>query len=164
MPFRAPDGTTQPINNLTIQSFSVPAYASILLWGWANAAWEQAIVIGINGVRNSEQLGTFHRPGFISIGPASHSRILTLAGWHKRSGPDSSQPWHPSRGKTANDLASWDDSGGDNDFNDYLVRIGFLKPVIKLQDLPKIKLIKFDFLPVKGVVDKTMLEWSLNVW
>ncbi len=158
MPFRAPDGSSQPINNLTIRSFSVPAYASILLWGWGNAAWEQAIVIGIDGVRHAEQLGTFSRPNFISIGPASQTRTLTLAGWHKRSGPDGSQPWHASRGQTAGDVASWDDSGGDLDFNDYRVRVGFLRPVIKVQDLPKIKLVKLDFLPVKSLVMKTEFE------
>lgn len=138
--FAAPDGSNQPINNLTIQSFRIPAYAITLLWGSGTAAWEQAVVIGIDGVRRAEQLGTFRRPNFLSIGEASRGRTLTLAGWHKRSGPDGAQPWHASRGRTIGEVASWDDSGGDNDFNDYLVRVAFIKPVFK-----------FNFLPVRSI-------------
>ena len=157
MPFRAPDGASLPINNLTIQSFNIPAYATVLLWGWANASWEQAVVIGVDGVRQPQQLGSYDRPGFISIGPVDHPRTLTLAGWHKRSGPDGSQPWHASRGKTLGDVAGWDDSGGDQDFDDFRVRVGMVKPVLSPL-VRATKLIKLDFLPVESLITKDELE------
>lgn len=143
----APDGSNQPINNLTVCSFEIPAYAITLLWGWANAAWEQAVVIGVDGVRHAEQLGTYPPRNLVTIGEADHPRTLTLAGWHKRGGPDGGKPWNASRGKTVGDVASWDDSGGDNDFNDYSVRVGFIKPMIK-----------FSFLPVKSILHRHDLE------
>lgn len=158
MPFRAPDGSNQPINNQTIQSFSIPAYATVLLWGWSDAAWEQAVVIGVDGVRQASQLGSYDRPEFMSIGPANHPRTLTLAGWHKRSGPDGSQPWHASRGKTAGDVAGWDDSGGDLDFDDFRVRIGFIKPVISPLTTATAEVVKLDFLPVESLAKKEEFE------
>jgi hypothetical protein len=121
--FSDPDGKSRPINNLIAQYLTVPAYATAFLSGFSNAAWEQAVVVYIDGNRQGTQMGTFNRTGLMWLSTKDRSQQVMVAGWHKRSGPDAEQPWQASRGRTLGNVASWDDSGGDNDFNDYRVEL-----------------------------------------
>ncbi len=121
--FSDPDGKSQPINNLTVQYLTVPRFAIAYLSGSSNAAWEQAVVVYIDGNRQGTQIGTFDRTNLMWLSMKDQFQQVMLAGWHKRSGPNDEQPWQASRGRTLGNVASWDDSGGDNDFNDYRVEL-----------------------------------------
>ena len=122
--FSAPDGSSQPINNLTIQHLgTLPAFSLGILDTRTDSAWEQAAVVFINGIRQGRLIGNYHHPGLFWFSQVGHPQDIMLAGWHKRSGPDGGQPWHASRGRRQGEWAEWDDSGGDQDFNDLRVRI-----------------------------------------
>jgi hypothetical protein len=123
---RAPDFSSQPINTLTIQYLTVPAYATAYLTARSEAAWEQAVVVYVNGQRHSTLLGNYHHPGIHWLSSQAVAQQVMLAGWHKRSGPDGGQQWHASRGQTNAKVARWDDSGGDGDFNDIVVELTVL--------------------------------------
>lgn len=135
MDLRAPDFSSQPINNLTVQWQTIPAYAVGYLKVGGSAAWEQAVVVYMDGQRNPTLLGNHGHAGLLWFGESPHPRQVQLAGWHKRSGPDGGQPWHASRGQSSGRVSRWDDSGGDLDFDDVsveLVVMGGVKP----QDQP----------------------------
>jgi hypothetical protein len=122
--FSDPDGSNQPINNQTGQYLiNFPAYALGYLAGTSDAAWEQAVVAYFDGARQSTQLGTYNRPGILWLPQSSLPQQILLAGWHKRGQPDGSLPWVASRGQSNGITASWDDSGGDGDYNDYRVQL-----------------------------------------
>jgi hypothetical protein len=121
--FRAPDGSNQPINNQTVQHLTtVPPFSLAFLDTRTEAAWEQAAVVYINGVRQSQLIGNYHHSTVFWLPQVAFSQQIMLAGWHKRSGPDGGQPWHASRGRVQGEWAEWDDSGGDLDFNDFRTR------------------------------------------
>lgn len=123
MDLRAPDFSSQPINNQTVQSQTIPAYAVGYLTATGNAAWEQAVVVYIDGHRSQTLLGNHGHAGLFWFGESAHPRQVLLAGWHKRSGPDGGQPWQASRGQSSGRVSRWDDSGGDLDFNDVAVEL-----------------------------------------
>ena len=92
-----------------------------------DAAWEQAVTILLNEVRQKEQLGSYHRPKSLSFDVAEGD-MIRLVGWHKKgTAHDPSVPWSPSLRRDfcptwkGNKLQfSWEDSG-DMDFNDCVV-------------------------------------------
>jgi hypothetical protein len=135
MDLRAPDFSSQPINNLTVQSQTIPAYAVGYLTARTSAAWEQAVVVYIDGQRSPTLLGNYGHAGLLWFEERAHPRQVQLAGWHKRSGPDGGQPWHASRGRTRDRVSGWDDSGSDLDFDDVEVEIVVLGGVTP-QDRP----------------------------
>jgi hypothetical protein len=122
--FHAPDGSNQPINTQTVQYLNhFPAYAIGYLSGVGSANWEQAAIVYINGQRQATQMGTFNRPAIFWLPQSTQPQQIMLAGWHKRGAPSGSLPWVASRGMSDGQKASWDDSGGDLDFNDYKVTV-----------------------------------------
>jgi hypothetical protein len=122
--FRAPDGSSQPINSQTVQHLgTVPPFSLAFLDTRTEAAWEQAVVVYINGVRQSHLLGKYHHRTLFWLPQEAHSQQIMVAGWHKRSRPDGGQRWHASRGRVQGEWAEWDDSGGDLDFNDFRTRV-----------------------------------------
>jgi hypothetical protein len=124
MDLRAPDFSSQPINNLTVQEQTIPAFASGYLNASTNAAWEQAVVVYFDGQRSPTLLGNYDHAGILWFGEQPHPRRVQLAGWHKRSGPDGGQPWHASRGQGQGvGKSGWDDSGNDLDFDDVVVQM-----------------------------------------
>jgi hypothetical protein len=123
MDLRAPDFSSQPINNLTLQWQTIPAYAGGYLSARTNASWEQAVVVYFDGQRHPTLLGNYGHAGILWFGESAHQRQVLLAGWHKRSGPDGGQPWNASRGQSSGRLSRWNDSGGDLDFDDVIVEV-----------------------------------------
>lgn len=131
MDLRAPDFSSQPINNLTVQWQTIPAYAAGYLSARTNADWEQAVVVYIDGQRTPTLLGNYHHAGIHWFGESAHPRQVQLAGWHKRSGPDGGQPWNASRGQSGGRVSRWNDSGSNLDFDDVIVEVvvfGGVKP------------------------------------
>jgi hypothetical protein len=123
MDLRAPDFSSQPINGMTVQSQTIPAFAGGFLSARTNADWEQAVVVYIDGQRSPTLLGNHGHAGILWFDEQAHPRQLQLAGWHKRSGPDGGEPWHASRGQSSNRVSRWDDSGSDLDFDDVIVEM-----------------------------------------
>jgi hypothetical protein len=126
-PISDPDGNQKPILDSTVQSFEVPANKGAYLYGSFDAAWEQAAVIyvdGVNGAPTMSQIGNYNRPTFMVVGRKDTKQTVTIAGWHKRSGPDGQNPWNASRGKREGNLIlAYDDSGYDGDFNDMRIKV-----------------------------------------
>jgi hypothetical protein len=118
----APDGTQKPILDSTALSIEVPANKGVSLSGTFDASWEQAAVIYVDGTMINEQIGSFNRPRFVLIGRKNTKQTVTVAGWHKRSPPSGGHPWVASRGKKVNETLKFDDSAGDEDFNDMLIK------------------------------------------
>jgi len=105
---------------LTInEEVTVHLYASF------DAAWEQAVVIYLNGERFDGQLGSYVlRSESLVIPPQPVSYELTLVGWHKRSNPNASLPWVASRGcRIGAVVFAWDDSADDGDYRDARVKL-----------------------------------------
>lgn len=132
--FSDPDGKFSLINTGTVLSVTTPALSNVVLLGGSSAAWEQAVVVYIDGIRQHTQLGSFDRTNIFSLGEASNPRNLMLAGWHKESGPDSGMPWQPSRGTFDPQKLTfgWEDSQ-DEDFNDYKIAMIDLTGTIHIQ-------------------------------
>lgn len=122
--FRDPDFQWQPINNTFAPELKVPPFATAFLFGKSEASWEQAIVVYIDEQRQAAQFGTFGRTNVMGLPMRDRTQRLSLAGWHKRSGPDSEQPWVVSNGDLSGNLASWEDTLNENaDFNDYQIEL-----------------------------------------
>ncbi|MFC9930066.1 hypothetical protein [Streptomyces sp. NPDC127190] len=116
----APDGTNQPINNQTLQRIgTVLPFSTAILFAGGNSDWEQAGIVYINGVRQTEQIGNFSRPNTFGVGEETFDQEIAVAGWHKRGAPSGGLPWTASRGQVQGTEGRWDDSFGDLDFNDF---------------------------------------------
>ena len=118
-----PDNIQRPILDSTAQSFEVPANKGAYLHGSFNASWEQAAIVYADGARVG-QIGSYNRPTFLVVGKKPTKQTVTIAGWHKRGGPNGSLPWNASRGRKAGNIViGFDDSGDDGDFNDCIVKV-----------------------------------------
>jgi hypothetical protein len=116
----APDGANRPVNNLTLQFLgTLRPFSTAIIQVGGDGDWEQAGVVYINGIRQAQLIGNYHHPRIFSLGERTFNQEVAVAGWHKRSRPDAGQPWNASRGRVLAGSAGWDDSGGDNDFNDF---------------------------------------------
>lgn len=121
---RAPDGTNQPVNNLTLQFIgTLLPFSTAIIQAGGRSDWEQAGVIYVNGIRQVKLIGNFHHPNMFSLGERDFPQEIAVAGWHKRSGPAGGKPWVASRGRVQGGVAGWDDSFGDQDFNDFTASI-----------------------------------------
>jgi hypothetical protein len=119
-----PDGKQNVTLESTVQTIQIPAGKGAFLSASFDAAFEQAVVLFVNGNRRPEELGSFNRPTFTVIGEQGAQQTLAVVGWHKRGGPDGSLPWVPSRGRIeGNFVAAFDDSAEDGDFNDCRVKV-----------------------------------------
>ena len=123
----APDGSNQPVNTETLQRLgTLSPFSTAVVFAGGDSDWEQAGIVYVNGVRQGEQIGNFSRPTMFSLGERDFEQEISVAGWHKRSAPDSDHPWVASRGQTQGTGARWDDSFGDLDFNDFTASISVL--------------------------------------
>lgn len=125
----APDGTSVPINNTFLQSIgTLLPNTHAILEATSDAAWEQAGVVYINGARQPQLLGNYHHATSLGLPFSAHTQHIQVAGWHKRSGPDGAELWKPSNGALFIPWrTTWNDSGGDLDFDDLKVDM-FLLP------------------------------------
>jgi len=115
----APDGASEPVNTQTVQyPGTLLPFSTAIIWAGGNAAWEQAGVVYINGIRQAQLIGNYDHSNMFFLGERAFNQEIAVAGWHKRSGPDGGQPWVASRGRVQAGMAGWDDSGGDADFDD----------------------------------------------
>ncbi|WP_437090252.1 hypothetical protein [Streptomyces sp. enrichment culture] len=130
MDLRAPDGSHQVLNSTTVQHVcTVRRFSSAIIWARVNADWEQAGVVYVNGIRQPRTIGNYRHDGSVTIGEKDIEQKVAIAGWHKRSGPDSGKPWVASHGRLRARrmvpeflvaVAEWDDSwdAGVGDFDD----------------------------------------------
>ena len=86
---RAPDGSNQPVNTQTVQHLAAAVAPHSLAFVDTRVAadWEEAAVVYINGVRQAQLIGNYHHPTMFWLPQVSFHQQVTLAGWHKRSGP-----------------------------------------------------------------------------
>jgi hypothetical protein len=120
-----PEGNPSVLNDTSALSLNIPQDVSVHLDGSFDSAWEQAVVIYLNGKRFENQLGSYVlRPHSLVIPPQAEPFELTLVGWHKRSGPNASLPWVASRGRRIGPVVlAWDDSAEDEDYRDIRVKL-----------------------------------------
>ena len=104
---------------------SIPADQNVHLYASFDTAWEQAVVIYINGERYGEQLGSYVlRPSALTIPKQESGYELTLVAWHKRSDPNAALPWVASRGQRIGPVVfAWDDSAEDGDYRDTRIKL-----------------------------------------
>jgi hypothetical protein len=120
-----PEGNESTLHPTTALSLIIPAQREAFLYASFDGAWEQAVVLYLDGQRFEIQLGSFIlRPSFLIV-PAQPSEYeLTLVGWHKRSSPNASLPWVASRGQRIGPVVfAWDDSADDDDFRDTRIKL-----------------------------------------
>ena len=106
-------------------SLMIPAEQNVHLYASFDGAWEQAVVLYINGARYESQLGSYIlRPSVLTIPKQEGSYELTLVAWHKRSNANPSLPWVASRGQRIGPVVfAWDDSAEDDDFRDTRIKL-----------------------------------------
>ena len=120
-----PEGNEAPLNPTTALSLIIPAEQEVFLYASFDGAWEQAVVLYLNGQRFENQLGSYIlRPNFLSVPRQASEYELTLVGWHKRSSPNAALPWVASRGQRFGPVVfAWDDSAEDGDFRDTRIKL-----------------------------------------
>jgi len=129
----APDGTNQPVNTQTVQHLgTLLPFSTAVIFAGGQASWEQAGVVYINDVRQPTLIGSHHHPRMFSLGERTFSQHIMVAGWHKQSPPAGGRPWVASRGRLQAGVAGWDDSGGDQDFEDLTARIHRLTGTLQI--------------------------------
>jgi len=121
--FSAPDGTSQPLTTNSVQHLgTLLPFSHAFLDVRTEAGWEQAGVVYINRIRQPQLLGNYHHQSFLGLPNSRHAQHIMVAGWHKRSSPDGGEPWKASNGRLQGVWsAGWDDSGGDQDYDDLQV-------------------------------------------
>ena len=120
-----PEGNESTLHPTTALALIVPPEQEVFLYASFDGAWEQAVVLYLNGQRFENQLGSYIlRPSSLVVPRQAVSYELTLVGWHKRSSPNASLPWVASRGQRIGPvLFAWDDSADDNDFRDTRIKL-----------------------------------------
>ena len=120
-----PEGNASLLSENSALSLSVPAEQNVHLYASFDTAWEQAVVIYIDGTRYENQLGSYIlRPSVLIIPKRETGYELTLVAWHKRSNPNASLPWVASRGQRIGPVVfAWDDSAGDGDYRDVRIKL-----------------------------------------
>jgi hypothetical protein len=120
-----PEGNASALNDHSALSLSIPAGLSVLLFASFDSAWEQAVVIFVNGERHSDQLGSFVlRPNSLVVPALPEAYELTLVAWHKRSNANAGLPWVASRGQRIGPVVfAWDDSADDGDYRDVRIKL-----------------------------------------
>src|SRR5271155_235065 len=95
-----PEGNASALSDNSALSLVIPAEQSVHLYASFDSAWEQAVVVYIDGVRYENQLGSYIlRPSVLTIPKRDASYEITLVAWHKRSNPNAMLPWIASRGQ-----------------------------------------------------------------
>ncbi len=120
-----PEGTASALTSTSALSLIIPPEATVHLYASFDTAWEQAVVLYLDGERYANQLGSYvMRPHFLAIPPQTVQYELTLVGWHKRSNPNASLPWVASRGRRIGPVVfAWDDSAEDEDYRDTRIKL-----------------------------------------
>jgi hypothetical protein len=120
-----PEGNASLLSEYSALSLSIPAEQNVHLYASFDSAWEQAVVIYLNGARFESQLGSYIlRPSVLTIPKQEGPFELTLVAWHKRSNPNASLPWIASRGQRIGPVVfAWDDSAEDGDYRDVRIKL-----------------------------------------
>ena len=120
-----PEGNASVLLDNSDLSLLIPAEQTVHLYASFDTAWEQAVVVYINGVRYEKQLGSYIlRPSVLSIPKQDAPYELTLVAWHKRSNPNAALPWIASRGQRIGAVVfAWDDSAEDGDYRDTRIKL-----------------------------------------
>jgi hypothetical protein len=120
-----PEGNESSLHPTTALSLMIPPEQAVFLYASFDGAWEQAVVLYLNGVRFENQLGSYIlRPNYLSVPGQASEYELTLVGWHKRSSPNAALPWVASRGQRIGPVVfAWDDSADDGDFRDTRIKL-----------------------------------------
>jgi hypothetical protein len=120
-----PEGNVSGIFPDSPLSLVIPAGYSVHLFASFDGAWEQAVVLYIDGQRYENQLGSFvMREKVITIPKRDTPFELTLVAWHKRSDANAELPWVASRGQRVGPVVfAWDDSAEDGDYRDVRVKL-----------------------------------------
>jgi hypothetical protein len=120
-----PEGTESVLADTSALSLLIFPDVTVYLYASFDTAWEQAVVIHLNGERFEQQLGSFIlRPQSLVISPRTYQYELTLVGWHKRSNANASLPWVASRGRRLGPVVfAWDDSADDEDYRDTRIKL-----------------------------------------
>ena len=120
-----PEGNVSGIFPDSPLSLLIPAGHNVHLYASFDGAWEQAVVVYLDGQRHDSQLGSFVlRDKVITIPQRETSFELTLVAWHKRSDANPSLPWVASRGQRVGPVVfAWDDSAEDGDYRDVRIKL-----------------------------------------
>jgi hypothetical protein len=120
-----PEGNASTLSANSALSLVIPAQQNVHLYASFDTAWEQAVVLYINGGRHESQLGNYIlRPSALTIPKQDAPYELTLVAWHKRSNPNAALPWVASRGQRIGAVVfTWDDSAEDGDYRDARIKL-----------------------------------------
>lgn len=120
-----PEGNASALTDTSALTLSIPAEQNVHLYASFDTAWEQAVVILVDGVRFGSQLGSYIlRQNALTIPRQDTPYELTLVGWHKRSDANATLPWVASRGQRIGAVVfAWDDSADDGDYRDTRVKL-----------------------------------------
>jgi hypothetical protein len=120
-----PEGNPSLLSENSALTLSIPADQNVHLYASFDSAWEQAVVIYINGSRFDGQLGSYIlRPSVLTIPKQDVPYELSLVAWHKRSNPNATLPWIASRGQRIGPIVfAWDDSAEDGDYRDVRIKL-----------------------------------------
>jgi hypothetical protein len=120
-----PEGNPSALSDNSALSLVIPAEQTVHLYASFDTAWEQAVVVYIDGERYENQLGSYMlRPSVLTIPKRDASYEMTLVAWHKRSNPNAALPWIASRGQRIGPVVfAWDDSAEDGDYRDARIKL-----------------------------------------
>ena len=120
-----PEGNPSLLTENSALTLQIPADQNVHLFASFDAAWEQAVVIYINGSRFDAQLGSYIlRPSVLTIPKQDAPFELSLVAWHKRSNANATLPWIASRGQRIGPVVfAWDDSAEDGDYRDVRIKL-----------------------------------------
>jgi hypothetical protein len=120
-----PEGNASVLLNDSALSLIIPADQNVHLYASFDGAWEQAVVIYMNGERYHHQLGSFVlRHNVLTIPKQETPVELILVAWHKRSSANPNLPWVASRGRRIGPVVfAWDDSAEDGDYRDARIKL-----------------------------------------
>ena len=120
-----PEGNASILIDGSALTLSVPCEQNVHLFASFDGAWEQAVLIYIDGERYDAQLGSYIlRPSVLTIPKREFAYELTLVAWHKRSSANATLPWVASRGQRIGPVVfAWDDSADDADYRDVRIKL-----------------------------------------
>ena len=120
-----PEGNPSVLTDNSALSLMIPAEQNVHLYASFDTAWEQAVVLYINGERYENQIGSYIlRPSVLIIPKLDVAYDLTMVAWHKRSNANAALPWIASRGQRVGPVVfAWDDSAEDGDYRDARIKL-----------------------------------------
>ncbi|MCE0524025.1 MAG: hypothetical protein LV480_14040 [Methylacidiphilales bacterium] len=120
-----PEGNPSVLTDYSALTLAIPAEQNVHLYASFDTAWEQAVVLYIDGERYKDQLGSYIlRPSILTLPKREAAYELTLVAWHKRSNPNAALPWVASRGQRIGPVVfAWDDSAEDGDYCDVRIKL-----------------------------------------